>query len=184
MPADSGHFSTLRAPDGELSFNIKRSLFLLQNRIVPDIQQKRTDWQQYLSEKDTGHLVFLDESVVNINMTRYYARAQSNQRTVDSAPLNTSVTATILSSIRLDGTCVYTIYQGGNTVERFQQYLAVNLLPIPGPDDIIIMDNMRSHHTRAVKDFLGKNHIKHLYLSPSSPTLNPVKKYSRKSRHI
>lgn len=29
MPADSGHFSTLRAPDGELSFNIKKEQFLL-----------------------------------------------------------------------------------------------------------------------------------------------------------
>ena len=147
---------------------------MLQNRIVPDVQQKRTDWQQCLSEKDTGHLVFLDESGVNINMTRHYARAQRNQRAVDSAPLNTPVNTTILSSIRLDGTCVYTIYQGGTTAERFQQYLEVNLLPTLGPDDVVIMDNMRSHHARAVKDFLDKNHIKYLYLPPYSPDLNPI----------
>ncbi len=28
-----------------------------------------------MSEKDINHLVFLDESGVNINMTRHYARA-------------------------------------------------------------------------------------------------------------
>ena len=100
--------------------------------------------------------MFLDESGVNINMTRHYARAQRSQRAVDSAPLNTPVNTTILSSIRLDGTCVYTIYQGGTTAERFQQYLEVNLLPTLGPDDVVIMDNMRSHHARAVKDFLDK----------------------------
>ena len=110
---------------------------MLQNRSVPDIQQKRTEWQQCLSEKYTGHLVFLDESSVNINMTRHYSRAQRNQRVVDSPPLNTPVNTTILSSIRLDGTCVYTSYQGGTTTERFQQYLEVNLLPTLGPDDIL-----------------------------------------------
>ena len=31
MPADSGHFSTLRAPDGELSFNIKNPLHSLKS---------------------------------------------------------------------------------------------------------------------------------------------------------
>lgn len=107
-------------------------------------------------------------------MTRHYARAQSNQRAIDSAPLNTLVNTTILSSIRLDGTCVYTIYQGGTTAERFQQYLEVNLLPTLSPDDVVIMDNMRSHHVRAVKDFLDKNHIKYLYLPPYSPDLNPI----------
>lgn len=94
--------------------------------------------------------MFLDESGVNINMTRHYARAQSNQRAVDT-PLNTPVNTTILSSIRLDGTCVYTIYQGGTTAERFQQYLEANLLPTLGPGDIVIMDNMWSK----IKAYMG-----------------------------
>lgn len=73
-------------------------------------------------------------------------RPRCSEEADSLAPLNIPVNTTILSSIRLDGTCVYTVYQGGTTAERFQQYLEVNLLPTLGLDDIVIMDNMRSHH--------------------------------------
>ena len=59
-----------------------------------------------MSEKDINHLVFLDESGVNINMTRHYARAWKNQRAVDKTPLNTPCNTTVLSSIRLNGACI------------------------------------------------------------------------------
>ena len=59
-----------------------------------------------MSEKDIKHLVFLDESGVNINMTRHYARAWKNQRAVDKTPLNTPCNTTVLSSIRLNGACI------------------------------------------------------------------------------
>ena len=38
-------------------------------------------------------------------------------------------TTTILPSIRLDGTCIYTTYQGGTTAERFENDLESELLP-------------------------------------------------------
>ena len=75
------------------------------------------------------HLVFLDESGVNTNLTRLYGRALSSQRAVDHAPLNTPQTTTVLSSIRLNGEKAFTTYQGGTTGERFVQYLKETLLP-------------------------------------------------------
>ena len=86
-------------------------------------------------------------------MTRRYARAKKDQRAVDSTPLNTPATTTILSSIRLDGSCIYTTYQGGTTAERFESYLKSDLLPTLGPDDIEnmwskIKANMRKQKVR------------------------------------
>ena len=92
-------------------------------------------------------------------MTRRYARAKKNQRAADSTPLNTPATTTILSSIRLDGSCIYTTYQGGTTAERFESYLKSDLFPTLSPDDIVVMDNMRSHHAKVVKNFLDEKHI-------------------------
>ena len=76
-----------------------------------------------MSENDINHLIFLDESGVNINMTRHYARAWKKQRAVDKTPLNTPYNTTLLSSIRLNGDCAYTVYQGGTSAERFAEYL-------------------------------------------------------------
>ena len=147
---------------------------MLRNRSVPDIQSKRKNWQQRIPENGAKHLVFLDESGINTDMTRRYARAKKNQRAADSIPLNTPATTTILSSIRLDGSCIYTTYQGGTTAERFESYLKSDLFPTLSSDDIVVMDNMRSHHAKVVKNLLDEKHIQYLYLPPYSPDYNPI----------
>ena len=125
---------------------------------------------------DINNLVFLDESGININMTRHYARSKTNARAVDSTPLNTPCNTTILSSIRLDGRTAHTVYQGGATAGRFAEYLEDTLLPTLSKDDIIIMDNMRSHHAKAVRQLLDSSGIRYLYLPPYSPDINPIEK--------
>ena len=72
-------------------------------------------------------------------MTRHYARAWKSQRAVDKTPLNTPCNTTVLSSIRLNGDCAYTVYQEGTTAERFAEYLKTKLLPTLSEADIIVI---------------------------------------------
>ena len=117
------------------------------------------------------------KSGVNINLTRLYAHAPKNKRAVDSAPLNKPVTTTVLSSsIRLDGTIVYTTYQGGTTSKRFYDYIKDNLIPSLKENDVVIMDNMSSHHSKIATELLDDKNIAYKYLPPYSPDLNPIEK--------
>lgn len=109
-------------------------------------------------------------------MTRHYARAWKNRRAVDKTPFNTPCNTTVPSSIRLNGDCAYTVYPGGTTAERFAEYLKTKLLPTLSEADIIVMDNMRSHHAKAVKQLLDSSKVTYLYLPPYSPDLNPIEK--------
>lgn len=127
-------------------------------------------------ESVSNRLVFLDESGVNIHMTRHYARAQSAERAQEGVPLNTPRSTTILSSIRSDGTTQHIAYSGGTTAERFRDYLKDVLLPTLHKEDIVIMDNMRSHHSKIVTETLEKAGIHYRYLPPYSPDLNPIEK--------
>ena len=149
---------------------------MFRNRSAPDVRDKREAWKKHILENDINNLIFLDESGVNTNMTRHYARSKTNERAVDSTPVNTPCNTTMLSSIRLNGKTAHTIYQGGTTAERFAEYLQNTLLPTLSPNDIIVMDNMRSHHAKAVKQILDSSGIKYLYLPPYSPDLNPIEK--------
>lgn len=63
-------------------------------------------------ENAAEHLVFLDESGVNTDMTRHYTRSKKNERAVDSTPVNTPCNTTVLSSVRLNGKTCHTIYNG------------------------------------------------------------------------
>ena len=39
-----------------------------------------------------------------------------------------------------------------------------------------VMDNMKSHHAKAVKNLLDSSEIRYIYLPPYSPDLNPIEK--------
>ena len=69
------------------------------------------------------HQIYLDESGINTNLTRHYAHAVHGKRAIDATPVNTPAGTTVLSSIRLNGSLVYTTYQGGTTAQRFREYM-------------------------------------------------------------
>ena len=75
---------------------------------------------------------------------------------------------------------VYTTYQGGTTAQRFREYMGKQLIPSLEKDDVVIMDNMRSHHVKIVTELLDKAGISYLYLPPYSPDLNLIEKCGQK----
>ena len=137
-----------------------------------------------MSGINAEHLVFLDESGINTNLTRLYAHALHWKRAVDAAPLNTPTATTVLSSIRLDGTTIFTTYQGGTTAARFREYIENQLVPSLKKEDLVVMDNMRSHHAKTVTEYLDKAGIHHAYLPLYSPDLNPIEKMWSKMKAI
>ena len=167
---------TVRKAVIKLGYSYKKKSLHASEQERPRCQGKTQKLEKHMSERDINYLVFLDESGVNINMTRHYARAWKNRRAVDKTPFNTPCNTTVPSSIRLNGDCAYTVYQGGTTAERFAEYLKTKLLPTLSEADIIVMDNMRSHHAKAVKQLLDSSKVTYLYLPPYSPDLNPIEK--------
>jgi len=117
-------------------------------------------------------------------MARRYGRSKGGQRVVDHTPLNTPASTTVLSSIRLDGEVAFTTFQGGTTGEKFLTYLKDVLIPTLRPGDIVIMDNLRTHHIQAVSELLHDANVDILYLPPYSPDLNPIEKLWSKLKAI
>lgn len=127
-----------------------------------------------MPEIDVSKLVFLDESGININMARRYGRAIGKARVVDDVPLNTPKTTTLLSSIRIGGETVPTFFEGALNGERFLQYLQEKLIPSLHENDIVVMDNLRSHKVAGVKEMINEAKASLVYLPAYSPDLNPI----------
>ena len=151
---------------------------------APDVQAKRASWKEQIGGIDPEHLVYLDECGVNIDLTRLYGRSIGKARVVDHTPLNTPRMTTVLSSIRTDGSHVTTTYTGGTTGERFTDYLRDKLIPELKSGDVVVMDNLRSHHVQGVKEAFDAAGIQFLYLPPYSPDLNPIEKMWSKMKAI
>ena len=94
------------------------------------MRKERTDWRGSGLEKQANHLVFLDESSVNIDLTRRYGRAIGKTRVHGHAPLSTPRAQTVLGSVRLNGQMTHTTYTGGTTGQRFLEYLKDILISI------------------------------------------------------
>ena len=154
------------------------------NGNVFDVQKKREAWISEISQIAPEHMVFLDESGVNTNLTRRYAWGIGKDRIADAVPCNTPKSTTVLSSIRLTGQSVTTTYQGGTSGQRFVAYLKEQLIPTLSKGDVVIMDNMRSHHVKAVAEAFEGTGIRVCYLPPYSPDFNPIEKMWSKMKAI
>lgn len=139
-----------------------------------DVMEKRKNWNEKQPELAAERLVFIDESGVNIDLTRRYGRAAGKARVHDYAPLNTPKNTTLVSSVRLDGTTAYEYFQGSLTGEKFLNYVRKTLVPTLRKDDIVVMDNLRSHKVKGVVEDIEAVGAKVMFLPPYSPDLNPI----------
>ncbi len=123
---------------------------------------------------DITKLVFLDESGINLGMTRLYGRGLKGERVIDYVPDVRFKRTSILSSIRLEGNCVPIVFSGSLDGELFKKYLKEFLVPTLASGDIVVMDNLSSHKVAEVKEIIESSGATILYLPPYSPDLNPI----------
>ena len=71
---------------------------------------------------------------------------------------------------------VFTAFQGGTTAGKFLNQLKEVLIPTLRPGDIVVMDNLRTHHVQTADGLLRDAGAEGLYLPAYSPDLNPVEK--------
>ena len=118
--------------------------------------------------------MFLDESGVNLNMTRFYGRAKGKKRVYDYVPAKRIKRTTLLASVRLDGTIARKVFQGALTGGIFLDYIKNILVPTLHKGDIVIMDNLSCHKVKRVKEAIEAVGASVFYLPPYSPDLNPI----------
>ena len=139
----------------------------------PDVIEKRKEWEEFMKEVNPEKLIFLDESGVNIGLTRTYGRSIGKTRVVDYVPFNRPARTTVVSSIRLNGQYCYDIIDGAMNKEHFKSYIS-KLIKTLNPGDIVIMDNLSSHKDKAIEEMINKVGATVKYLPPYSPDFNPI----------
>jgi transposase len=149
------------------------------------VQEARENWKNDQAEMDGASLVFLDESGVNIGMTRLYGRAFGQERVVDYVPDVRFDRLSILSSVRLDGTIVPFAYKGTLDGPLFLAYVNKFLTPTLKEGDLVIMDNASPHKVKGVVEEIENKGAFVLYLPTYSPDLNPIEKmWSKIKAHL
>lgn len=109
--------------------------------------------------------------------------APRGKRLIGKAPFGHWNTMTFLAALRCDRVEAPWLVGGPINGERFLIYVEQVLAPTLRPGDIVIMDNLGSHKSKAVRQAIRKVGAKLIFLPKYSPDLNPIEKFFAKLKH-
>jgi len=92
-------------------------------------------------------------------------------------------TLTFLGALRCDQLTAPCVFDGPINGECFRAYVEQQLVPRLKPGDIVIMDNLGSHKSAALRRLIRAAGARIWYLPPYSPDLNPIEQAFAKIKH-
>jgi transposase len=117
---------------------------------------------------------FIDESGMNLAMTRLFGRAPRGERVVDTVPQNYGPNVTIIGALSLHGLEAVMTVDGATDGDVFQAYVEQVLGPTLVAGDVVIMDNLGAHKVARIREALAQRGAQVVYLPPYSPDLSPI----------
>lgn len=119
-------------------------------------------------------MIFIDETGINLSLTRSYGRAPQGKRAVGAVPKNYGQSVTLIGAMSREGILASFCFLGSTDTEAMRVFVREVLLPMLDPGDVVIWDNLAVHKTRAVLSEFERAEIEVLFLPPYSPDLNPI----------
>ena len=131
-------------------------------------------WFQAQPDLDPERLVFIDETWASTAMARTYGRAPRGERLRMGMPFGHWKTTTFVAGLRLSGIVAPMVLDGPINRRAFEAYVDQILVPELRPGDVVIMDNLSSHKSPAVRTAVEAASAELRFLPPYSPDFNPI----------
>lgn len=127
--------------------------------------------------RDVLHrLKFLDESGVNLGLTRLYGRAAPGKRVVEATPSTSGPHYTVVATLGVNGVQAPLLLEGAMTRLTVETYIQKVLAPTLRRGEILLMDNLSAHKSDQALRLLEARGVQLIFLPPYSPDLNPIEK--------
>ncbi len=91
---------------------------------------------------------------------------------------------TFLAALRCDRIDAPCVFDGPINGESFKAYVEQILTPTLKPGDVVVLDNLGSHKSSAVRQMVRAVGARLLFLPPYSPDLNPIEQVFAKFKHL
>jgi transposase len=159
---------------GPIAVAAKKKSLHASQRDTPKVKRKRTQFRKEVNELDVKHFKFLDESGINIDLTRLYGRAAPGKRVIDSVPQPSGPQTTTLAVIGWNGITAPQVLSGSVNGTVFYGYIEQCVLPTLQSGDILFMDNLSAHKVAGLEELIHSRGAHLIYLPPYSPDFNPI----------
>ena len=133
---------------------------------------------------DPSRLVFIDETWTKTNMSPLRGWSKRGERLQAKVPCGHWTTMTFLAALRNDRVEAPWLLKGPINGEGFRLYVDEVLVPTLRPGDIVILDNLGSHKSKAVRQAIRATGARLLFLPKYSPDLNPIEQLFAKLKAL
>ena len=134
----------------------------------------RHEFRRWLDTIDLKNLIFIDETGVNLAMTRHYGRCEGGVRVYDNCPGNKGKNITVIAAMSDEGLIATMTFPGSLNTDSFLVFLEQILLPQLWLGAIVVMDNLPVHYANSAKALIESVGAKIKFLPPYSPDLSPI----------
>ena len=150
----------------------------------PDVAAARAQWKAEQPGLDASRLVFIDETGTATNTARRYGRSLRGTRCRAKIPHGHWKSTTFIAGLRVDALTAPFVLDGAMDGPSFLAYVEQVLAPTLGAGDIVIADNLRSHHVDGVRDAIEARGATLRFLPPYSPDFNPIEQVFAKLKAL
>jgi transposase len=120
------------------------------------------------------HFVFVDETGLNREYRRLYARAKRGVKVHDTRPGKRQKRTNIIGALWGEKHIAMQCYEHSTTSAFFEDWFEFELIPLLPTGAVIVMDNASFHRKNALWKIAEKYGVFVLFLPPYSPEFNPI----------
>ena len=130
-------------------------------------------WQlvQGILAKD---FIFVDESGINLALTRLYARSPRGKRARGKRPQKRGKNVSLIGAIELNGLMTQVSLLGATDGLSFEAFIAQRLVPKLWAGACVLMDNCSIHKGAEIEALITGAGARLLDLPPYSPDFSPI----------
>jgi len=164
----------------KLGFTTKKAKFFSKPNHIKQTTEKFLEQRDQFI-KENRYIVSLDETSFGRNGKPVFGYSIKGSPLILSKPPPKAKATSVLVVVDNKGIVARKSVQGAYNKELFLEFLQSLQLPI---DTVILLDNVRFHHSNVIKEFVETKNWKLLYVPPYSPWFNPIEEvFSIVKRH-
>jgi transposase len=147
----------------QLNLTRKKKTLHATEKDSPRVQQARLDYWERIRDIDPENLVFINESGINLAMTRLYARSPQGERAIGDRPQRRGQNVSIVDALTLHGPIAVTTILGAMDRLTFTAYLIARVIPNLWSGACLVLDNSPIHcENEDIKTALERTSEKYL----------------------
>ena len=158
-----------------LGYTRKRLTLIPEGRNCPRTLELRREYVSFVINRPDSETIFVDECGFNIHTNPYYGYSKANCKAYKIVPNSRGRNRTLLCAISVRGIVAHKIIEGACNAEIFSQFIENEVASNRTDNEkLLIMDNVKFHHSRQVINATINIGLSPRFLPPYSPMLNPI----------